>query len=366
MTSKYVLILMWIALCAVFAYSGRFSRMEYVEGRYEERYRWWFAFLVFVPVVWMAAHRGNFADTTIYLKNFSAMPTALNGIQEYMQGVGKDPGFSLLSCLLKIFITRNNVIYLGILATIQVISLSLVFRTYSPQFIISVFLFIASADYISWMFNGLRQFMAVTIIFFATPWMLERKYIRVLLMIILASTMHFSALIMIPIVLIAQGKVWNKRTIAYIVGILLAVFFVERFTNLLDDALTNTQYSNVVSDYISWQDDGTNPLRVLVYSLPAVIAFITRHTLERYNNRLINFCTNMSIISAGLYLLSSVTSGIFIGRLPIYASLYGYILLPWELDNLFSSKSRSFLYMVMIAGYLMYYVYQMHFAWSMF
>lgn len=42
------------------------------------------------------------------------------------------------------------------------------------------------------------------------------------------------------------------------------------------------------------------------------------------------------IISTALYAISMVTSGIFIGRLPIYCSLYANgILLPWELNHLF-------------------------------
>lgn len=366
MTSKYVLILMWIALCAVFAYSGRFSRMEYVEGRYEERYRWWFAFLVFVPVVWMAAHRGNFADTTVYLANFRNMPDQLSGIPAYVAGVGKDKGFSVLSCILKVFVTRNQVVYLGILALFQVISLTTVYRKYSPQYLVSAFLFLASTDYISCMFNGLRQCMAVTIIFLATPWIIEKKYIRVLLVILLASTMHQSALIMIPLVLIAHGKAWNRRTLVYIVLVILAVTFVGTFTNVMDDALSGTQYANMVRDYTEWKDDGTNPIRALVYSLPAIAAFLMRRTIVRYDNRLINFYTNMSVISAGLYLISVFTSGIFLGRVPIYASLYGYILLPWELDNLFSERSRRFLYLLMIGGYLMFYYYQMHIQWGLF
>ena len=366
MTSKYVLILMWIALCAVFAYSGRFSRMEYVEGRYEERYRWWFAFLVFVPVVWMAANRGNFQDTGIYLANFRKMPVEFSEIWSYMRNVGKDPGFSVLACLIKVFITQDGRIYLGILALLQIIAVVFVFRKYSTQFLISAFLFIASTDYISWMFNGIRQFTAVCIIICATPLMLKKKYGLLLIVLLLASTMHQSALLMIPFILIAQGKAWNKRTLLFIVGVILAVLFIGRFTTFLDDSLANTQYSNVVSDYTSWNDDGTNVFRVLVYSVPAILAFIGRKYISYSENRLINFCTNMSIISAGMYVISMFTSGIFMGRIPIYVSLYGYILLPWELDNMFSQRSRRFTCFCMIGAYLLFYYYQMHGIWHMF
>ena len=149
-------------------------------------------------------------------------------------------------------------------------------------------------------------------------------------------------------------------------AILIAIAFVDRFTTFLDDALQETQYENVVSDYTEWKDDGTNPLRVLVYSIPAILAFIGRKNIAQKGDHVINFCVNMSILSMGLYLLSMVTSGIFIGRLPIYCSLYSYILLPWELENLFDKSSKYITYFVAIGAYLFYYYYIMHFQNALF
>ena len=63
----------------------------------------------------------------------------------------------------------------------------------------------------------------------------------------------------------------------------------------------------------------------------------------------------MSIISTGLYVVSMFTSGIFIGRLPIYFSLYNYILLPWEIENLFTERSKKLVYIGLIGFYLLFY-----------
>ena len=48
------------------------------------------------------------------------------------------------------------------LASIQAIILVTIYRKYSTNYLLSIFLFIASTDYLSWMFNGVRQFAAVT------------------------------------------------------------------------------------------------------------------------------------------------------------------------------------------------------------
>ena len=364
--SKYIWILIWIGLVALLAKLRNLRRAEYVCGKIEARYVPWFAFVVFAPVVWMAGNRGWIADTGLYIWFFRDMPSTLSALPAYAAKITKDTGFYVFSALIKILMGNDHVVYLTILAAIQGIALVIVFRKYSKSFILSVFLFVASTDYIAWMFNGMRQFMAVTIIFLATPLMLKKRYGPLLLVILFAATMHRSALIMIPLVLIAQGEAWNKRTLMFIGASLVAILFVGEFTNLLDTALEETQYKNVVSDYTASNDDGTNPIRVLVYSVPATLAFIGRKSIRRENNALINLCTNMSIISMGLYIISIFTSGIYIGRLPIYVSLYGYILLPWEIEILFARGSRRLVYATLIICYLIFYYYQMNFGYNIF
>lgn len=372
MFNQYILILVWIGIMALI--QKFFYREEYnaLTGEYEWRVAPFFAILVMAPVVWMAANRGWFADTDVYIRSYQTMPDTFAGISGYMETISKDKGFSLFSAILRVIIGKSYVPYLCVIAIFQAYAVSKLFREHSIDYVLCVFLFIASTDYLSWMFNGIRQFMAVSIILLATPLMLKEsahvirnKYLPLFVIIICASTMHQSALLMIPFVVIAQGEAWNRRTLLFLIGTLLAIAFVGRFTGLLDEVLSNTQYKNVVSDYTEWGDDGTNPLRVLVYSIPAIISFLERRTIKEENNPVINFCTNMSIVSMGIYIISMFTSGIFIGRLPIYASLYSYILLSWEIENLFE-KSRSAIKITAIFGYLMFYYYQMHVTYGLF
>ena len=176
---------------------------------------------------------------------------------------------------------------------------------------------------------------------------------------------RLAALLMIPIIFIVQGKAWNKKTLLFIVLVLVAILFIDSFTSFLDDSLQNTQYNNVVKDYTEWKDDGTNPIRVLVYSIPTIIALIGKKRIEESNSILINMCVNMSIVSTGLFVVSMFTSGIFMGRLPIYCSLFGFILLPWEIDNIFDIKIKRILYLIAVILFLLFYFYQLHFIWAL-
>lgn len=363
---KYILILVWMGFIAIVAKAARAQRIEPVLGKPQFRYSMWFAVLTFVPIIWLVGHRGFIADTTAYIFTFLDMPSEFDGISNYLSTVDKDKGFYLFSSIIKVIFGNDYVIYLTIIAIVQSIPLIYVYRKYSTKYVVSVFLFLVSTDYISWMCNGIRQFVAVTIIFAATTLIIAKKYIPLILIILLASTFHQSALIMIPIVFIAQGKAWNKKTLLFLGLVILAVLYVGEFTSLMNDALAETQYSNMTNSTMFSEDDGTNPLRVLVYSIPAVLSFFCRNQIKASKDPVINLCTNMSIISMGIYIVSMVTSGIYIGRVPIYMSLYNYILLPWEIDHLFKEENRKYIYIAMIVCYLLFYYYQMHITYGLF
>ena len=363
--SQYTFLLVWLAAMYLISHQTNVLQKERVCGITAYRATFFFAVLVFIPIIWMAAHRGNFADTMMYNKVFRELPTSFSGLLAYMPTVKKDQGFTFLSGLLKIIFGNSNILYLAIIASIQGICLISVFRKYSGNYLMSIFLFVASTDYISWMFNGIRQFTAVTLIFAATTLILYKKWFSAVLVILLASTMHQSALLMIPVIFIVQGKAWNFKTVFFLSIALIAVMFADQFTTILDDMMQETQYSNMVTDWEEWGDDGTSFLRVAVYSIPTVLSLIGLKYIRHANDPVINLCVNMSIVSTGLYIISMFTSGIFMGRLPIYASLYNYILLPWELQNIFAKNSRKLLTLGMVCAYLFFYIYQIKFAWGL-
>lgn len=364
--NRYFLIIVWIGFMALFAYEMRFARPERVNRHWTLRYPWLLACIAFLPVIWMTANRGLIGDTQVYISTFENMPDSMNQIPVYMQTIEKDPGFYFFAALIRSIIGNKPVIYFFILAAIQGFILVTVYRKYSEDYFLSIFLFLASTDYISWMFNGVRQFMAVIVIFAASGLMIHKKVIPAIIVILIASLFHQSALLMIPIVLVAQGRAWNVRTVIFLAITVFAILYVDQFTDFLKNALSYTQYENVVRDYQTWSDNGTNPVRVLVYSLPAIISFFGRKQIQYENDALVNICVNMSITTAGLYLVSMATSGIFLGRLPIYCSLFNYILLPWELNHLFTRHSRAFIYVSMLLLYLVFYYYQGHITFQLF
>lgn len=366
--SEYIFILLWTGLAgAVIGKLQCYRREPVISGGFEYRVRPVAAILLIAPLIWMTATRANIGDTGNYYSLFKEMPSRISDIPAFLGNrVGKDYGFYLLSCLLKVLFGGSRMAYFLPIALMQGLAIMYFFRKYTRDYALAIFLFIASADYISWMYNGIRQFMAVILLLLATNLMIKKKYMALLAVILLASTMHQSVLLMIPLVLIAQGRAWNTKTVLFLTGVIVIMLFVDQFTDVLDYMMQDTQYANVVSDWIEWKDDGTNPLRVLVYSVPTILSLVGLRYIREANDPLINLCTNMSIFTTGMYLVSMVTSGIFLGRLPIYSSLYSYVLLLWECRYMFTEASAGIVRLLMIGAYLLFYVYQMHVTYAFF
>lgn len=319
--TNYWWLLLWLFTGGVILNVYFPKRKEIVLGKTEERWNILSAILLVLPyIIWAGFRSDNFGDTYIYRKNFLEAPDTVGQVLRYVNGAIKDKGFAALVAICKCIIGNQDVLYFLIIATFQLLVISLVLRKLSCNYWLSIFIFIASTDYLSWMHNGVRQFTAVAIAFGATELIVRKKYVAATIIILIASTIHGSALLMLPIMLIIQGKAWNKKTMLLILASFLALVFVDQFTNILDTLLSDTQYTNVVSDWKSWEDDGTNPIRILVYAVPTILSLIGYKYIKEADEPLINIAVNASIVSTGLGIISTGTSGIFLGRLPIYVS----------------------------------------------
>jgi hypothetical protein len=53
-----------------------------------------------------------------------------------------------------------------------------------------------------------------------------------------------------------------------------------------------------------------------------------------------------------------------VGRLPIYTTLHGYMVLPWVIDQIFEKSSAMLIKVLAVVAYLGFFYYQMHIAWD--
>lgn len=354
-------IFVWLAGWLVLSNVTDFSVPENVNGKYERRWGIAAAFLVFLPIFWIACMGRERSDTVLYVTLFKSFPTNWETFIEKIRNISSGHGFQLFQYLIKKNFENNVTAFRVAMALVHSIPVVLIFRKYSESYLMTIFLFVSGSYHVGWMMNGLRQFMAVAIIFAATPFLQEKKYGKLIAVILLASTFHVTALLMIPVVFIVQGKAWNQKTIFYIVVALIAMYVFNNYTGVMNYMLQGTEFEGAVESWQAMGDDGTSPIRVFVNAIPMMLAFLGRNHIDRENDPILNICVNMSVITTGLYLISMVTSGIMMGRLPVYTSLYNLILLPNLIPKLFTRSSTRVVNLLMCGFYMFYYMVEVGF-----
>lgn len=360
---NYWWLLIWPLLFGALSVVVNMRRVELVDGRRSIRWRPIAAYALVIPFVIWAGWRQHFGDTEVYRRTFQGLPTGLGQIVPYLSGVNKDRGFTLLELLFKTLFSHSDIAFFVFVAAVQIICLVHVYRKYSPNYWLSIFFFIASTDYLSWMFNGMRQFLAAAVVFLCVPLIAQKRYIAAIIITILASQIHLTVLIFLPFIFVVNGRSWNFRTLFFITGVVVSIVFIDRVTGFITKAMEDTIYEGDIDIFVN--DSGTSIFRVLFYSVPALMAWVFREHLNRANDPFMNVCANLSIVAAGLYVFSFFTSGILIGRLPIYFSLANYILIPWLLREAFQRDSAVVLECGFTLVYVAFFYYQCGPTWGL-
>lgn len=315
-------------------------------------------------IVFFAGFRTRFADTPAYIDWFNNASINFTDLIELSKD-SKCIGFEFLMLIFKKFISSDANAFLMFLAIFQGTVIANFYYKYSSDYAFSMFLFTASTGFV-WMFNGVRQFTAICIILLFFDYVLQRKTLKFLLIVLVACTIHISAVVWIPVYFLVRFKPFSKPFWALVVIGLLSVLFIDNFTGLLDSALqgtaydgigqTMTGYTDAATDFV---DDGVNFIRVIIAAIPFLLALIEKRYIDEFSNPLIDICINLSVISAGIYFIGVFTSGIIIGRLPMYFMLASYIALPWIINRAYTGNVKPVLKGLCIAGYTAYFFYVM-------
>ncbi len=137
---------------------------------------------------------------------------------------GSDIGFSAVSYFLMNFFKNPHTALL----VFAVITNSLIiyrFWDFRNQASFPLMVFIYSIMQYPYTFNIVRQFLAIAVVFWATRYISKNKYLKYIVLNIIAVTLHTSALICFVFLFVGHGFK-NKKTRVRIIGFVLAVVFV--------------------------------------------------------------------------------------------------------------------------------------------
>ena len=296
-----------------------------------------FIFLLIILIIVLGL-RWSFGDTLAYVWVYQSIGTGvkIDGYEEgflyfmsILKNISTDPQFM-------IFITS------AIITTINLI----VLRIYSSSFMISTYLYITSG-YLMVTMNGIRQCLAAAFIFLATILIEKKKLVLYCFVILIMSTIHVSALIMIPFYFIANIESWSKKFIILIVLAICGLLFYQDFEKLL--------FSLLSEKYASYQylnEGGANILRILVSSVPVILSYMKRDYIKK-NWKVGNIFVNMSLLNF-IIMCFSYYNWVF-ARFYIYTQLYSIVLLTYLVTQCFNKKEKRILIYFLFVFYFVFF-----------
>ena len=170
--------------------------------------------------------RGDFtSDYTSYANYFHRINRneTLLDILNFKSKYSMEKGYVLLNKFVGIF-SESSVVYFIVISALTMILLIRFIKRYSPIPWLSLFLFVTIGDYFA-SFNLVRQVLAAAICLNAIDYVKKKDIKRYILIIVIAASIHASALIMIPMYFILQMRIEKKIFLIY--GLCCGILFMS-------------------------------------------------------------------------------------------------------------------------------------------
>lgn len=332
-----------LALVTMFALMARYYSLDLGLGPMPIRPNRLFTLLALLTLVFVSGLRSNIGDTFFYMHAYK-----INRIDWAYILENKDIGFGILQMLLqKISMNPQLLIFMTALITNGLIIM--VLYKYCRLIEIGLYVFITSGLFLTSM-NGLRQFLAAAILFMGTKYLIDGNWKKYGFIVLLASSIHMSAIIMIPIYFLVRSKAWSKTTFLLLFLSVILVLGFNYFSELLFSALESTQYGH----YQSFSEGGASMLRVLVTSVPLLLAFMGRDRLRELFPAS-DVIVNMAVLGV-VFMLVSTQNWIF-ARFYYYFGLYQLLLIPWVVQS-FRERDRKLIYFGILIFYFVFFYYE--------
>jgi len=294
-------------------------------------------------IVLVSGLRNNIGDTPYYMNGYSLLEPTFEGFS--FRG---DFGFNALQIALKMLMPDPQaLVFLTALAT-NVLIVAGLYR-YALMIEVSLFLYITTGMFTVSM-NGIRQYLAAAILFAGTHWLIRGDWKRYFPLVLLAATIHKTALIMLPVYFFVRRKAWTKATMLILALAVMAVVGFELFFGALLVLLEGSKYAV----YGNFDKGGANIIRVAVAGVPLAIAFLGRRKLRNIWPESDVF-VNMTLLGF-VFMIISTANWIF-ARLNIYFGLYSLVLFSWIIP-LFAERYRKLAYYGVLVCHLLYFYYE--------
>lgn len=311
--------------------------------------------LCLVHCIFAGIRHSGWADTENYLKAFASTSNIFNidfedaGVQE----IYREKGFLVISSIIKTF-SNSNVFYLLSISILTFYFFYKVLRKYCIYPLIGFCIYL-SRFFLTRNMMQIRSALAFFIVLYFTNLVTERKFGKFLLIVLLASSIHYSALMFLPAYFICKIELTQKQILKIVLLVFLFTCFVANFVVLY--IVNIPELKAIIYTYIDENTYGysagiTNPM---IYYQVSLLLFYT------YQEKFIkdidaHYFTIRSMYLFGTCLLIFFNMfAVLAGRLSTIFSTYEIIMLP-SLLYVVNSRKKVFSSIVVSMIYTAFFV----------
>ena len=109
------------------------------------------AAILFFPIFWLACMGRAVNDIPEYIHLYKLVPSTIPELQTYISELDSGQGFAVLEWLIKSFFGDSITVFRVVIAALHSIPIVWIFKKYSEDYWITIYLFVASACHIGWM-----------------------------------------------------------------------------------------------------------------------------------------------------------------------------------------------------------------------
>ena len=310
-----------------------------------------------IIIAWMTCFaflRTHYNDTWTYRVHFASAESVADFIVNggLLDFTGNPLSILYRDCIREL--TDNYHIYFFFPAFLSSYAIVKLCKHISVNPAFSLLIFYSLGTYIMYI-AALKQCIAVFILTIALKYAVEKKYLKFYLLLFLAILFHTHAFLFAIIPFLFE-KPWKKMTWLFLGATIFAMFTYDQTLGAFMEYAQSI--GALVDESELFDGHSINILRVLVYWVSPVLAFVFRKRLFVNSTRTENLFVNMSIISAFILTIGLRQGANLFARMAGYFEFGTIIALPWMLYKIFERKSANFVAGCASVLYFIYFWYE--------
>ncbi len=350
----------YLILLAIYFICGLKEVFIPVSSKYKKIYTFILLFPIFILVAFRSKNIGN--DTIHYMYAYESIPQ-FNSLNDFISDSRMEHGYLILSWMCN-KIGFSYLTFQCLISTLMYISFYNFFKKYAFNIGLSCFLFITMFKMGATM-NVVRMYCALSILLFATPYILNRKFKPFLIMVLLATLFHSSASVYIILYPLCVIK-YNKKIL---LGIIIASFVIAGLGASFFQWFTGTV--GLYEGYVNEERfENMNHTAVIIGLVTTAIIYLYAKLVgtfqsSQYYNRpistmqntksisIVYFCQISLIITLALSIIG-LTNNIM-GRVSGYFSMVLILILGYTFTNIRDLYAKVLTYILIVSLYFAYF-----------